>query len=563
MPGPFGAPLFVGQPPGAGGAPGTGDVIVATEASASAVAGLIDGQGVFILSHRSWWRSDPSFAGALVAHVAIARAGGGALLRSPYADPSWREAITDIYIDPGNVTGIANDENKAIFDAPQVGAARLPLLTWQELFRRWGTGNVVRTGDLVNLTVQIHVLSSTPGVGAGNDPASFDFIAGVDTFLRVIGEAPTTLLGPSALGAFTAQNPAVPAPGGTAPTITIGATVWGPFIGKRIRRTSDGSVAVILRDLGGGTARISQPQLTNEALFAVSPTNVVWAAADVVVVEDLTEVNLGAHFRYSFEGSAFGFGGQVNFLDIDVMNASGSDFQWAPQVGENALIVAYQCGFDRTANQDSSLALNSCAHRTFYFGQMGQGQGAMYGGAILPPVGFPIAAEITRASGQFFNFGVLDFFTYCQGGAVITRGSTTCGTFSIWDATVLAALNPGGHALLVGGGPNLGAGASALALRSGNPIFGSGSVGKGCRVAAGSEISAYQTLPNITGATGDFQLGDSVIGAWGDFVTGVYQPPGGIALTWAALIAAAGVAGFGGSAHNPIQDAHVNDGAAT
>jgi len=552
----------VSTPQGGGGAPGTSEVIAANEAAASAIPGLIDGQQVFILSHRSWWRFNANSTAPLVPHVVIASASAGAsprLLRTAYAAPEWRESITDVYIDPGNVTGIANDENKAIFDAPQVGAARLPLLTWQELSRRWGRRNTINTGDLVGLSFQVHVLSGRP-VGAGGDPADLDWVNFTDTYPRILGENATAVLGPIALTAFTAQNPAVPAPGGTPATIQIGATVWGPFIGKRIRRVSDGSVAYILRDMGGGVARISQPQLTNEALFFFTPTNVAWAAGNSVVVEDLPDINI-QHTYQGFMGSAFGFNGQTNIADLNITNEGGT-VPWIPEVADANNMVVYQCTSDRPVSAKGVVAFNSCGIRAG--GQFFSSGGMFMGGAVLP--GMNASFQVLYMNGPSqpaFGFGAIDFFTYVQGGGVIAADANTFGTFSVWDAIVDGNFNPGGHALSVGGGPNLGARACQLALRSSNTIFGTGSVGKGCRVASGSKIGAYLALPNITGATGDFQLGNSVLGMWGDFATGTYQPPGGIALTWAALAAAAGIAGFGGSAHNHNQDAHVNLASAT
>jgi hypothetical protein len=548
-------------PPGPAGPAGT-EIVVPNEAALAALAGKTNGISAFVETHRSVWRVDFTSTLAPVPHVVIPNVAGGNWIRTAYADPTWREEITDVYLDPNNSTGIANDENHAIFGAPQAGNARQPLLTMQELFRRWGTGNVVQTGDPINLTVTIHLISGQPLAGAANDPLAQDFLSGLDTYPLLIGEAPVVTLGPIALGAFTPQNPSVPAPGGTAPTITIGATVWGPFIGHRIRRTSDSSVAYVLKDLGAGQARISQPQLSNQP-FGSAPTNVAWAPGDVVVVENLTDVNVGEHFRWGQEASPLGFLGQYGMIDVNIINASGADPLWAPDVDGDAVLVFLQSTSDRSISQESSVILDaSCLHQPF-FGQSA-GYGAMYGGALVGG-GIPafIAAEIFGASKQFFNFGTFDFFTYVQGSGVIFRGMQVSGTFSIWDAPAGVALNVGGHALQVGGPPNIASGACNATLRSSNPIFGSGSTGKGVRVASGSKISAYLALPNITGGAGDLQLADSVIGLWGDFASGTYQPPGGIPLTWAAVAAPAGAAGFGGSAHNHDQDAHVNKASAT
>lgn len=555
-------------PMGGGGAPGTSEVIVATEALASAIPGLTDGQQVFIKSHRSWWRFNANSPAPLVAHVVIASASAGAsprLLRTAYAAPEWRESITDVYIDPANVTGIANDENQAIFSAPQAGNARQPLRTWQELSRRWGRRNTINTGDLVNLTFTVHVLSFEPGASAGQDPWDLDWVSFVDTYPRIVGEASAIVLGPVALTAFTAQNPSVPAPGGTAAQIQIGVTVWGPFVGKRIRRVSDGSIAYVIKALAGaGQARISNPALQNEASFFLNPTAVVWAAGDVVVVENLTDVNAG-HTHFGFAGSALGFYGQVNLLDLNTMNVSGGDVPWDPNTEDYMTVCSYQSTSDRPVTGRSNIYFNNCGIRNSVAGSLGENTGAVFaGGAILPFLngGGGIVSVVGPADMNVIA-GPLDYHVYVQGGGVLFRGPISSAAFSVWDAAVSAIYNPGAHAVSVGGPANLNAMASQLALRSSNPVFGSGSAGKGARMASGSKISAYQTLPNVTGAAGDLQLADSVIGMWGDFATGTYQPPGGIALTWAAVAAPAGVAGFGGSAHNHDQDAHVNKASAT
>lgn len=549
---------------GGGGAPGVGEVIVPNEAAASALVGLTTGQTVFVLSEMARYRFDANSPLALRANEVLASASAGAsprLIRTSYSDPKWRLGISHVYIDPSNVTGVASNENQAIFDAPQAGAARAPLLTWQEFYRRWGNGETIRTNDLVNFTVTVHVISSQPAASAPANPGTIDAVMGVDTFLRVVGEAPTTVLGPVVLAAFTAQNPAVPAPGGTPCSINVVAQVWAAFLGKRIRRTSDGSVATVLADLGGGTARISQPQLTNEAIFALTPTNVNWAIGDNVVVEDLTTINPGDDWQIDDEGSpTFGLASQANVLDCAIMNPGAGLFPFTPRANNGTPWVFYQCGFDRSFSQSGASVLNGCSLRSTY-GGAGAGKGGIYGGAIRPAGGI---VEVFGASEALFNFGAIDFFTYIQGSGVLFRGgSCVAGAFSVWDAPVQANFNPGGHGVMVGGQPNLSAGGAVLALRSANPIFGTGSVGKGMRVAPGSRLSQYGALPNIAGAMGDLQLADSVVGwAWNPALA-LYQPAGGLALTWANVALALGLGGFGGSAHEPAKDAHVNQAAAT
>lgn len=538
--------------------------IVATEALASAFAGLPDGEQIMVLSERSIWSSDPTDVRpftALDANKRIPRAGGGSLTRTTYADPKWRYGITDVYIDPSNVTGIASNENKGIHTSPQVGDARAPLLTWQELFRRWGNGNTIFTGDLVGLSFQVHILSDEPAISAALDPATQGYITGTDTFPRYLGEANVVVLAGNLDGAggFTAQNPAVPAPGGAAAQIKVGATVWGPFIGKRIRFTATGAVATILKDLGAGSARVSQPQITNEPLFFVAPTNANPANGAAFVVEDLVTVNTGNYWTIGGEGSAFGFGQQVNVADINVMTTNpAGDFPFAPQTdGTRSTYVFYQCSSDRSQAQDAPVIHNGCTLRSSYFTLGNLGAGAYFGGAIIPGAAGGIVV-VTGNDNDVFG-GAIDFNTYVQGVGVMFRGGSSCGIFSCWDAAINANINPGGHGVLIGGDPNLSAEPAQVSIRNG-PIFGTGAVGKGLRVAASSRAN-YRVLPNITGTTGDLQLGDSAVAWWWNPATAVYNPVGaGSALSWANLTAPAL---FNGGAHEPHLDAHINIGAAT
>lgn len=487
------------------GAAGTTEVIVANEAAASAIVGLIDGQQVFVKSHRSWWRFNANSLAPLVPHVVIASASVGAsprLLRTAYAAPEWRESITDVYIDPSNVTGIANDENQAIFSAPQVGAARRPLLTYQELFRRWGTRNVINTGDLVNLTFQIHILSNHPAATEANDPAVFDWINFVDTYPRILGEANVVVLAGvlDAVGGFTAQNPAA---NGDA-QIKVGAQVWAAFLGKRIRFTATGAVATILKDLGGGSARVSQPQLTNEALFFVTPTSSNPANGAAFVVEDLVTINIGQHFYQGFEGSAFAFAGQTNLADVNVIQAGGGagDFPFKPIVVDQSLLVLYQCSSDRAMTQNCNMNHNGCTLRQSYLAIGTEGGGAFWGGAIIPPAnGFVI---VSGSDEQSFG-GPLDYSLYIQGAGATLRGGSSCGLFSVWDTPVQVQFNPSGHAVQIGGAPNLPAMPGYVSIRNG-PVWGTGAVGRGMRVASGSSAD-WRVIPTITGVA-DFQLAD-------------------------------------------------------
>lgn len=558
--GPMGVPAFVGGiPSGGGGASGSALVIVASEAAASLVPGLAQGQLVEVLSEGSIWFSDPASTIALKANEVIVRAGGGRLIRTEWVNPRWTQSITDVYIDPQNVTGLASNEAQGIYTS--VPAVPAPLLTWSELRRRWGRKSTISTGDLVNLTFQIHVLSSIDP--AGEDFVDLDFVADTETFPRLLGEANTVLLAGNldAVGGFTAQNPAVPAPGGTPCSIAVGATVWGPFLGKRIRFTATGAVATILKDLGGGAARISQPQTTNEAFFAILPTNVNPAAGAAFVVEDLALVRMSQDFEFSSVGSALFGATQMNVADVQWIAAPGVPGAGSvdPKIGRaNTFLVFYQCVSDAIVPLGSSAIWNGCTARGIV-GFPGTNQlGAWFGGATFATGGFGVLVSGTPQN--LFAVGQIDFSAYIQDTHVTCRDVTALGALSVWDA-VVSAPNPGGHAILIAGVSSE-RGAGFVSLRGAVPIFGTGSAGVGMRLGADGNVD-YTTLPNITGAGGDVLFANSLVAFWFDPATGLYQPPAGIAPTWANIAAPAGPVGFGGQAHLPSQNARIYPASAT
>jgi hypothetical protein len=504
-------------------------VIVANEAEASSLTGLGSGKKIFILTHRSIWVSDPSSTAPLKANEVIARAGGGRLLRTTYSDPSWRTEITDIYID--DVMG--NGENQGFYAAPSGSPA---YITGAEFSRRWGRHNTVGVSTFF---INLHIADAS-------EIPSFDCVLAPDTFPRIIGEKTTVVLGPIALTAFTAQNPSTPAPGGTPCSIQVGATVWTPYLRKRIRRVSDGSVACVLKNIGGGVARISQPGLTHEDSFDVNPTAVNWSPGDIVVVEDLVPLTLG-HVAWGHETTTLAFESAVNVLDVTLRNG---DVPFRPVVEDGfSFMVVYQsvveCGIDLNAR----IGWNNCIATKGIFGNSSGCEGFFYGGAVIPAPGGPTFNVLTGEGGSLAV--QLDYFTYFQGCCLISNSASVYGGFSVWDAPIVAGVNVGGHGFLNGGAPGNAMFAAAVASQKGNGIiFGSGNAGRGYRGGAGTSF-VYTMRPNITGADGDLMLGDSTVAWWWDPTAGGYKPAGaGIALSWAA-IAAATPGGFGGHAHEP------------
>lgn len=202
-----------------GGGAGAGTFagpIVADEVAAQGLI-LANGEQVFVLTHRSIWTKKNGVPGVtappLKAHEVLATTDGtGVITRTTYSDPVWRNGISDIYFDPANVTGVADDQAQAFFLAPQIGPARLPVRTAQEILRRIGRRNTFTFTDPIVGGPRIHILSSMDPLS--DDRFELDMICGFDTFVRVLGEANMVLLAGvlDGVGGFTPQNPVFPSP---------------------------------------------------------------------------------------------------------------------------------------------------------------------------------------------------------------------------------------------------------------------------------------------------------------------------------------------------------------
>jgi len=546
---------------GGGGSPGSSFAgpIVANEAAASAVPGALlpDGEQVFILTHRSIWTSDPNDARPLTAadaHQRIARNGGGTLNRTPYVDPNWWWEISDIYIDPANATGVADDQNRAFFSAPQAGNARLPLRSYKELRRRLGYYQF-RTTSAVNNEIVIHVLSDLnifdtldlPEIHLFCAPEVFPVLQG-ETFTAYIS---ANLDNP---GGFTAQNPTSPAPGGTACQIKVGATVWAPYIGFQIRFPASGAVSTVLKDLGGGSARISQPVITNKATGVLEPTVFNPANGDAFQVVAQTGISPGS-LGVRFGGTNTDSNGlwKIQNLDISVSGQSTLfTVETLPTAGYS-IVEFYECRSDRVLLSGNNVVWSGCQIRGGYQAPHGESGGNLWGCGVVPLDNRP-HIFVSGTSSHAFNRGVIDFDTTIQGACVVTTGPTQLGALSIWDATITGN-NPDGHALLVGRSLNERI-PSELALTGGGPVFGSGSPGFGICISAGSRC-VVESDPNVTGALGDGMIGYASDAWFFDRATALYAPGAGpIAFSWVNF-AAAQPTGFGGDAHDPSADSHI------
>lgn len=545
----------------AGGGSGTGEIIVPNQAAASALTGLVDGQTVFTLAQRAQWRFVAGSTLAASTGQVITSSSGGRLIRTQYSDPLWRWKVTDVYVDPSNVTGIASDENQAFFGAPQVGAARQPLLTWREFYLRTGNGHLWTSGDPVNGLWNIHVLSdidifATPQT---EQISILDFLADVDTFPFIQGTQTaiyvnTTLDNP---GGFTPQTPASPTPGGTACEILVSAQVWAPYVGYKVLFPDTGAVATLLKDLGGGRARISQPVIldTTPAAGNAGPTAVNPAAGDAVQVVIDTQINPG-FWRSRFTGTSSNLSGLFAVADVNIYIDSQSTLWTVDNAGSQAafgIVGFYGVATERVILHGANVIWNGCQFRGGYQSIYGEIGGAVWGCGMVP-LDNRNHIFLSGKADHAANRGVLDYSTYLQNCGVIAMGPLQLGLFSVWDAIVTSD-NSNGDAVSIGQQVNERVPSDTSFTASGvGIVWGSGSAGFGVHLQANSTLS-YEVLPNVAGVEGDFAVGDgSVARAWDD-VAGAYTT--NRACTWANLGALISAGGFDGNAHNLQQNAHV------
>lgn len=558
---------------GAGGAGSTSFAgpVVANEAAAAAfpLSDTPNGTAqIFVLSHRSIWTKRNGIAGVqgvppLSPHEVIAATAGiaGVLCRTEYSDPALRTGINDIFIDPA-APG-ANDENDGL-------TAATALKTGYELHRRWGW-NVSKPIVGCNLTtspdgfLSIHVLSDL----TSPDSLPIKITVAHDATIRITAPllAANILRTATLTNAVTAANRAAPL-GGTRLTIQDNTLAsWAAFEvpNRRVRMIDGPAIGATFQPQTDSLATPGQvqccnAQTTNEPGFALVPTTVTPAVGNTYVVEKLVVVNLGAiDISEELNPTFGGFNVFVNFVNINLPNL-GND-NWTPRSDSGAGgidVNFYQCTVDRTVDiSRANTIFIACLFSgggvggfAQIFGTGGAGfNGFLEGGGANGITGFFGIAVSSTSIDQ-----LIDSDFVANGAFAVTIVGAGVKNCASWNAKPSAGINAAGHGFQVGAG-----GASPFFANRGTCVFkgtvwGNGNPGAGALV--GAACAGVGPPQNITGTQGDLKLAQSLVGWWWNAATAVYNPVGaGIVLSWAALTAAKGAAGFGGSAHEPDQDA--------
>ena len=518
---------------------------------------LNDGDFTYVMSVRDPWQFVTNGTEFVVDHITVeatSLGGNTRWVRELSANEVWRTAIAHVYID--SIGG--NDENQGIYYTAAPPPFPQALKTAQELYRRWGQDQIV-TSEATTLETILHIKNAI--TLASHDSLQLCWRAGPNSFFRILGEN-TTLLHAGTLDnptGFTPWDPTGPS-GGSATVIkdTTSGVVWTSYIGKRIHFPRVNSWAYILKDLGGGSVRISIPQLGDEAGFNYVPANTFPANGDAYAIEDPVVVSVGEINLDSVANQGDMFG------PLSITNISNITFAISSTIPEFLIshssftvqVTFYQCvlpGVFINGPSAENVIFSNCT--CWQLGeeadsQTGSGGLAFLGGALVHSGTF----SGNQVSGGLGDIGVIDYYTTIQSGYVIAHGDTQIRSFSAWDA-ISTIDNPDGHGVLIGApGHHSTAGLVDIANRANTPIFGNGHLGTGLFVGTSSS-ARWEIIPNITGTAGDFQLGSGGRARYFDEGTGTYSNPA-MAETWANLNAPQ-PGGFGASAHDLTDEAHL------
>jgi hypothetical protein len=489
---------------------GGGELIVADIAQLAALDGstLPDGTTVKTLTVDQLFELDKESVAAPNGITVVAAIGGGNWLRILSPVPRWTSQYT-WYVNA--VTG--NDEN----DGASPGT---PIASLAEIVRR------LQVIDFANYTVNI--LSDLPSTDV------FDFSPGFSGSTNIPAgvQATFTLLGtstPAFSGAVTSAVGATPAT--NTPTQLTAGISWGGFVGKIIQLTSgalSGFTAVVLKDLGAGSARLStwfNPANSANAAVGQAP-----APGDTFEV--LTLTNVDATFRYP--------GVPVRLFIVQQL------LHFSPLCtfsNENLTITSTTCEFDV-----SSLLAVAASQQGF-----GPNVRAQFNGCVISPVvrginqfDFRIrivGSALLNCDMNSYNTARLEMSSTTMQGGQLRIGLTPAGFVGDTSPTGgRLAVFSGNFGLAVFDSPADGIKISRGALMTvDGPLWGSGNAGFGLHSDGGAKvmINAAITVASgleITGASGDVE--NVVSPTIPALVAGAAVPASSPLTTWAQWQAA-------------------------
>lgn len=281
-------------PKGSGGSAGpTGpvgpsiiSVPTAAALTAHSVAGLVVGSLATITQRFSLYSYQPGDTTPADGwHIPAAGGGNWVYVGPTDATTQWN--VFNWFVDPQNSTGLASDDNNG-------ATTTTPLLTKNEIIRRWGTSSPTLSGDLAGDPNAITFLSGDAGV---LDFAAFtpvlDQIPGASGGFMVIrgADSARTQVFTGTLLAVTPKDRATNQPLQSTFTVGSGAVAQGILL---VNTTRGNSRAWAVRDPGAGNWILSQPlQPYAFPSFLVPVVEVdTWANGDSIVGFTLPHINI-------------------------------------------------------------------------------------------------------------------------------------------------------------------------------------------------------------------------------------------------------------------------------
>lgn len=446
---------------------------------------------------------------------------------------------TDWYIDA--VSG--SDSNSGTV----IGA---PLRTHAELERR--TRNVELdppvdpTSSLKE--VRVHILTDLPST----EPVNITFTTDPGVSVRYIGENPTVIQS----GTFTAVTTAVPATNTpwSVKDGTSGAANLASYIGSPIRITASavaanvGAVMWVAKDQGSGDARVSTPSVPGANITSFG-TVVTPQAGDSYEVLGLRKLTLNRVDLVGGQGATTNGLLTLESLEIGPL-ASG--YLWIksdrPAYFRSSRFLR-QLFFESNSNN----LVNCCF----------QGGVTTKGGRCIVAAGASVSTAGAVNAGLVSLSGTIAVYAshLCQGVRVQGQ-SFFINSLAVFDTAT--ALNVGD--VYVNTSPGSLEGGAFWLLNAtnsaslGSPgVWGAGNSGVGALIAPNCILyiaNGYAGLLSVTGASGDFILGNSATTSrpWHEAANN-YGPA--VSNTWANLYTTVANGGLGGNAHDPLTDASI------
>lgn len=335
-----------------------------------------------------------------------------------------------------------------------------------------------------------------------------------------------------------------------------GVTDWTPDLGvstgRRVRNTTAGpnlnQIVWVAANVGAGVCSTSASYtVANFPNPGSTVVKGVFSPGDTYVVETLSKLAIrNMNVRADLYPSN---SGNIHVQDCHLLTAAPSPYLFL-SLGNNgnAYMHFNGCYFAGFAQGHPD------AHQN-YMAQCCAKNGAVNFGGIFDIWAGLYGPALTNGACISTVFGGLlrlDLDVTCWGGPIRQfEGSIICGQAGVFNS-------PTSGVMLGAGSPSVNQAGQRFTQRpvqvGTTAMYGKGNGGVGIEVGPGSSYYWRTTRPTITGTAGDFKLTSGGRERAFDEALGSYTAV--IAATWANLDAAT-PGGFGGSAHDMTEDAHL------